>query len=78
MSELITEDLPRIKFSLERKGEFRLLTLSEELKALAELMALMEEMGACPVLDDGKVGGNCAVRYTHAYEDTVEEVSREV
>lgn len=33
----------------------------EEILALASLMQELEDLGACPVLNDGKVGGNCAI-----------------
>lgn len=63
MAELITEDQPRIKFLLRRTGRFQLEgeDASGELLRLCGLMARMEAEGAAPVLNDGKVGGNCAM-----------------
>lgn len=64
MAELITEEQPRIKFQLIRDGTFSIPS-SEELMKLSSLMKEMEEWGACPILNDGKVGGNCAIKLSH-------------
>ncbi|KIY94972.1 hypothetical protein MNEG_12989 [Monoraphidium neglectum] len=63
MAELITPEQPRIKFGLRRVGthEVAEARASRELRALCELMLQMEAAGAAPVLNDGKVGGNCAL-----------------
>jgi hypothetical protein len=62
-AELITEENPRIKFALTRSGTFALTAeqTSSEIAALCALLARVEASGAAPVLNDGKVGGNCAI-----------------
>jgi hypothetical protein len=56
---------PRIKFTCVRVpqsfpelGESVLL----DLKLLSDVYFLLEQLGSAPVLSDGKVGGNCALR----------------
>lgn len=66
MAEIITEEQPRIKFSTHARGTFTLQAPSDELQSLIVLMEKMEELGAAPVLNDGKVGGNCGISWSLA------------
>ncbi|WIA33991.1 hypothetical protein OEZ86_012376 [Tetradesmus obliquus] len=61
MAEVITEDLPRVKFTTTRQGSCSLPPDTPDLQALAALMARMEALGAAPLLADGAVGGNCGI-----------------
>lgn len=55
---------PRIKYKEQRTGQLELpRPLPLPLAELAELMAKLEAKGMIPVLDDGLVGGNCAIAY---------------
>ncbi|EFJ44037.1 hypothetical protein VOLCADRAFT_106561 [Volvox carteri f. nagariensis] len=62
MTELITEDRPRIKFTTRFVGKLVCLTDAHtELHSLSRLMSRMEALGAAPILNDGQVAGNCAI-----------------
>lgn len=55
---------PRIKYEGQRTGQLELSRpLPLVLEQLAALMAKLEAIGMIPVLDDGLVGGNCAIAY---------------
>eukprot|EP00879_Flechtneria_rotunda_P015732 GHRR01016454.1.p1 GENE.GHRR01016454.1~~GHRR01016454.1.p1 ORF type:complete len:236 (+),score=52.74 GHRR01016454.1:114-821(+) len=60
MAELITEDQPRIKFELEFQGSCSV-PAAADLQELCRLMERMERLGAAPILNDGKIGGNCGL-----------------
>lgn len=60
MAELITEEQPRVKFGTHRIGG-DIPRSSGELAALCELQHRLEAEGVIPVLNDGLVGGNCAI-----------------
>ncbi|GIL83408.1 hypothetical protein Vretimale_11217 [Volvox reticuliferus] len=64
MTELITEDRPRIKYVTRFTGRLEW-TFDEgsesELQSLSQLMSRMEALGAAPILNDGQVAGNCAI-----------------
>ncbi len=64
MPELISEEQPRIKFECHRVGTFCLNAghCTVDLLLLTQLMQQMEALGAAPILNDGLVGGNCAIR----------------
>ena len=51
----------RIKFAAQRTGELQLGALPAPLQQLAALMHRLEARGMVPMLNDGLVGGNCAV-----------------
>lgn len=68
MAEVITETQPRIKFLLQRDGDHALDHWTSPLQALTTLMVRLEDLGAAPVLCDGKVGGNCCIREPAAME----------
>lgn len=77
MPEVITEELPRIKFKVERLGAFNLnesatppLHSYEQLLQLSQLQHLLEEHGVIPILNDGLVGGNCAMNSNTAGIDS--------
>lgn len=59
MPELISEEQPRIKFKTQRIGSLQV--RSDQLTALAAFQCTLEEAGVIPVLNDGLVGGNCAM-----------------
>lgn len=63
MGEHISEENPRIKFHVERVGHVTSLTeeCMGDLQALGELQKYLEDVGVIPILNDGLVGGNCAV-----------------
>jgi hypothetical protein len=71
--EVITEDVPRVKFNATWNGTIDLAlrdgadppmpsTVLEALSHLGRLQARLEAIGVIPILNDGLVGGNCAVR----------------
>lgn len=62
MTEVISEDQPRIKFQLTRTDSSALPDAPKQLSQLSGLMAEMEQLGAAPLLADGKVGGNFCIR----------------
>ena len=63
MPELISEDQPRIKFQTTWKGKHIAISQhSTELDHLAKLQMRLETLGVIPILNDGLVGGNCAMR----------------
>eukprot|EP01023_Acetabularia_acetabulum_P035491 TRINITY_DN3352_c0_g1_i3.p2 TRINITY_DN3352_c0_g1~~TRINITY_DN3352_c0_g1_i3.p2 ORF type:complete len:236 (-),score=39.73 TRINITY_DN3352_c0_g1_i3:1171-1878(-) len=49
----------RVKFGLNRVGDFVMGELPDELLPLIQLNAELKELGATPVAADGKVAGNC-------------------
>lgn len=69
--ELITPERPRIKFELRRAGKLQLRVAGDELERLRELQCQLEVEGLCPVLNDGKIGGNCAVKLSHVCPPSV-------
>lgn len=53
---------PRIKYKEQRTGQLELpQPVPQGLVQLAALMSMLEACGMIPVLDDGLVGGNCAI-----------------
>lgn len=61
MGEVISEEQPRIKFETRCEGEV-IIPSHPELLHLARLQGRLEELGVIPILNDGLVGGNCAMR----------------
>lgn len=63
MPELITDDRPRIKFTAIYLGPCPLLSdvCRTRLERLSSLQEELERAGAIPILNDGLVGGNCAL-----------------
>jgi len=68
MKEVITEDAPRIKFQAQWQGRFEANKLRHEhiveLARLASLQTSLEDQGIIPILSDGFVGGNCAIKFS--------------
>lgn len=63
MAELISEECPRIKFKAFWEGQSKFLEEdTSELINLANLQEDFENLGVIPILNDGLVGGNCAMR----------------
>lgn len=64
MAEIISEEQPRIKFQSNYLGENDILNseTEAELLQLANLQSKLESLGVIPILNDGLVGGNCALR----------------
>lgn len=62
--EVISKDLPRVKFGATRVGKPRLndTSLISQLQELGALQHHLEEIGVVPILDDGLVGGNCSLK----------------
>ena len=67
--EEITEDRPRIKFKADWVGPIDPQSITvgfkEELDRLASLQNKLESIGVIPILNDGLLGGNCALRPSH-------------
>ena len=67
--EEITEDRPRIKFKAKWVGSIDPQSISpcckEELNRLAQLQNMLESVGVIPILNDGLLGGNCALKPLH-------------
>ena len=61
MTEIISEAAPRIKFMTERQGYFAA-EATPDLLRLAALQTSLEALGVIPILNDGLLGGNCAMR----------------
>lgn len=63
MAELISEECPRIKFGALWEGPSNNSEKdTSELIDLADLQTRFERFGIIPTLNDGLVGGNCAMR----------------
>jgi len=66
MAEIITDDQPRIKFETRWVGPVngtpRFGCDDDEVARLAALQNELEAQGVIPILCDGLVGGNCAIR----------------
>lgn len=62
MAEVISEDQPRIKFQTTWQGHTIKSQNNAELDHLARLQMRLETLGVIPILNDGLVGGNCAMR----------------
>ena len=62
--ETISEDLPRIKFHTIFNGEIdhQLQFFADQLLELGKLQSRLETLNVIPILNDGLVGGNCAMR----------------
>jgi hypothetical protein len=66
----------RIKYTCIRKDGYALPEqLEPHLEQLSQLLHDMEQCGACPVLPDGKVGGNCALFFPDAQGNNMIAVS---
>lgn len=65
---------PRIKYQLHRSGDFNLSETTEQLKQLAKFMRWLEELGATPILYDGKVAGNCGLLQSYVENADVRAV----
>lgn len=61
MAEAIGPNGRRIKFAAHRTGVLQLPAMPEPLRQLSALMQRLEASGMVPLLDDGLVGGNCAM-----------------
>lgn len=64
MAEIISEEQPRIKFQSNYLGDHDILNseIESEILQLANLQSKLEDLGVIPILSDGLVGGNCALR----------------
>lgn len=65
MAGEVVGSAPRIKYKEQRTGQLELpQPVPQVLVQLAALMSMLEACGMIPVLDDGLVGGNCAIAYS--------------
>eukprot|EP01024_Parvocaulis_polyphysoides_P045045 TRINITY_DN4187_c0_g1_i2.p1 TRINITY_DN4187_c0_g1~~TRINITY_DN4187_c0_g1_i2.p1 ORF type:complete len:264 (-),score=33.21 TRINITY_DN4187_c0_g1_i2:391-1107(-) len=62
--------LVRVKFNVNRVGDFQMGEVPDKLEPLVQLMSEMELLGALPILEDGRVCGNCGFRSDFLLEDT--------
>ena len=65
--EIVSKELPRVKFGAKRIGKPRLnnAVLLSQLQELGALQHHLEEIGVVPILEDGLVGGNCSLKAFH-------------
>lgn len=63
MPEIISDALPRIKFTVDCRGKIAALShsIQKKLQKLSSLQDALEKAGAIPILDDGLVAGNCGL-----------------
>lgn len=67
MGEVISRDLPRVKFGAKRLGRpgsnLNDTALASQLRELGALQHRLEDIGVVPILNDGLVGGNCSLKW---------------
>jgi ribulose-5-phosphate 4-epimerase/fuculose-1-phosphate aldolase len=81
MAEVISEEQPRIKFRPIYQGdeiEIDRSQIENELLQLAKLQSKLEALGVIPILNDGLVGGNCAIRSDERIEVSSNDPSNSV
>eukprot|EP01025_Chloroclados_australasicus_P063004 TRINITY_DN8307_c0_g1_i1.p3 TRINITY_DN8307_c0_g1~~TRINITY_DN8307_c0_g1_i1.p3 ORF type:complete len:239 (-),score=38.90 TRINITY_DN8307_c0_g1_i1:1509-2225(-) len=65
--------LVRVKFNVNRVGDYLMGEIPEKLHPLLDLMEEMEEQGALPILIDGRVCGNCGFTREFLYRQSQKE-----